>query len=487
MLNTDKFIIGESDATPLYRMSQQLDMIGERERARIEKQRQESVGVGKYYDAALSDKENLSGTPLDPNIRSMLIDARGVVAAMNKKNAGFENIQAALAPMIAKINNYQQKAQQYSAYKDQYLKSVEKFKGADATLLAPKIDREMFFNEDGTLKDIEKIDINKFDEVASGTILKYGDEVTNNKGFEEFANQFKATGYNASVDEIDEKGARKKKVYNVKAPEWTTVDQQGKIVPRYTEAYTKDENGDGIPDTFNFSKDPAVKDKHAIRLLDEVTFDHLVESNPFIHARIAAKLKKSGFTGDPRTDIRAKNAARAMAYDELKAFSWGEKTEQTINKEAPAPKVNVTVKTGKDDDVNTVDLWPEFSDNAKTGKPFTSTQAGIVRSIGNNFTGASEGANAYGVREDANGNIEVFTKTDITQEKDAAGRPSKKIAAGTSLGTVDPVQFNAMGNQIFGIKAKAKQLKKDQAKRLTWDEWKKANPKGTFLEFNKTR
>ena len=44
--------------------------------------------------------------------------------------------------------------------------------------------------------------------------------------------------------------------------------------------------------------------------------------------------------------------------------------------------------------------------------------------------------------------------------------------------------FNAKANKEFGVKAKNKQLAKDQGKKLTFDQWKKDNPKGTIPQWS---
>ena len=79
----------------------------------------------------------------------------------------------------------------------------------------------------------------------------------------------------------------------------------------------------------------------------------------------------------------------------------------------------------------------------------------------------------------------MYAKKDITKGQDKLGKPIVVVTKGTPLGTVDPVMFNAKANKEFGVKAKNKQLKNDQAKKQTWGEWKKANPSGTWTEFQK--
>ncbi len=481
------FVIDKSDMSGWYRLSAQVEAMNERDRQKLERDRKEALGISEYYDKALSDKDNFTGIPqLDPNIRSLLIDAKAVVASMNKKRAGFENIQAALTPIVSQISNYQQKAAAYSAYKKEYLAQADKIKGSNTSALSSKLDKEMFSNPDGSMKNIKDVDISKFDQIAADTILKYGDEVTDDKGFAEFANQFKPTSYKAKIKETDKKGASQTKEYNITAPEWTTVDDEGKIVPRYTEAGQVDEEGNKVPHTFDFKTKEGTKTA-TVRMLDEQTFEHLVDSNPFIHARIQAKVKKAGFDGDLRSDIKAKNAARAIAYDELKTYAWGTTQAVQEDKAAPSPKTIIHISTGKyKDDQQKIDIWKGLQTKTNGGT-LTNTESALIKKVGNDATGASEGSNAYGIR-DNNGQIEVYAKDDIVIEKNpTTGKAIRTVKKGQALSVLSEEDVATYANKELGIKSKAPAVKdvQDKNKVLTFEEWKSKNKSGTFAEYMK--
>jgi hypothetical protein len=386
-LNLEGWVTPENQFEGLYRAGNVLERNNQREQHKQEQAAQRKTTNAKFLTDYLDPKENLSGSPYDPQIvggfNGLLQEGMRLVNEGYDANA----IMMALAPKAGKLSTYAQKAKLLNAQKKDLLAKVGKDASIDSDKFAQAFDEVAFYDVDAEgnrqLRDIDKID----------TSLNYGDELLRNHpdkfmtnaGFDDF---FKDQVTKNSITESDKVtryrptgGMSLDKVKTTRAGYFVKdTDEKGAFkgfVPKYEIA-----TDDNQP-ILNKFIDPEGKEVDApVRILSKDIFESLPpQALNYVKGEVKKLLTEHNkVTGEnvALNSPQAEMLARAIAYDELNSPTrqgWKVENEDIITGGYYAPRSSGS--GSGDGDANINDIYGEIYEAAKgkknEGKPYLQT------------------------------------------------------------------------------------------------------------------
>lgn len=348
-VDVSRFVTPEQDFEQLNRVGETLDTQKQRQLVRAEQERKDDeVKRGKtaasmrFFTNYLDPKDRYTGTYYDPKMNEYLGQALSQAYELAGKGSGESEILTAISPLINKANDYQQKAKVYSENKKQLLTSLGKKKGYNTEALSNLLDKELFEGQ-----DIDKVDPYNLVNPLSNIFDKYGAEITNDEAIDELVKELPKSKSTVRVKHYNSRGGYQKSDAMVDMPNiFVQDDEEGetKFVPKYDKAT---DAGEIIVGDFVDEKGKPVK--APVRLLEEGTFNSIIESNPAVKYRVEALVnnairsgKYADESGQPITldSPQARNLGRALMYDILKKKARVERN--VLQESKPAQVKNVT-------------------------------------------------------------------------------------------------------------------------------------------------
>lgn len=408
MADVRNFVIPESDLSGLNRVTNTYERKNVRE---AEVQRQQSAkksASAAFLTNYLNPNDNLTGTPYDPQIVKGFDELLQQGTKLASEGADTNMMMMALSPGVAKLNQYSATAKLIDKRIKDQLAQVPANAGYNRLKLEEFAKKGAFYDNEGKLKDIKSIDPSV--DYLTEAIKLHPAEVTTDAAIDEFVKTSPKFTNTQSVKRINSRGGYEMKKAEVTAPSWATVDEEGSIVPRYNIALEG-----GKPHSFNFQTGEGTTKEAEIRLMDEKDFDSLMGSNPGIADWVRGQVMRAGQGADLNSP-QAKNAARAIMYDELKRRGGGGIKDIEETKEAPAPRISIRNYSGggtpkKDEGANwvkrataainednPVDIEDTFGELFKgNNAPYVG-----IKKNGDNFTVTYKDKQGYEATEDFN-------------------------------------------------------------------------------------
>lgn len=373
MADVRNFVIPESDLSGLNRVTNTYEIKNVRE---AEVQRQQSAkksASAAFLTNYLNPNDNLTGTPYDPQIVKGFDELLQQGTKLASEGADTNMMMMALSPGVAKLNQYSATAKLIDKRIKDQLAQVPANAGYNRLKLEEFAKKGAFYDSEGKLKDIKSIDPSV--DYLTEAIKLHPAEVTTDAAIDEFVKTSPKFTNTQSVKRINSRGGYEMKKAEVTAPSWATVDEEGSIVPRYNIALEG-----GKPHSFNFQTGEGTTKEAEIRLMDEKDFDSLMGSNPGIADWVRGQVMRAGQGADLNSP-QAKNAARAIMYDELKRRGGGGIKDIEETKEAPAPKISIRNYSGGGTKPSEQINLTEQPDVGGGYKDITSMTGGIKTSV----------------------------------------------------------------------------------------------------------
>lgn len=398
MADVKDFIIPESNFGGVHRAADSLERKSYRDSQEKSNQAAKKATSAAFLSNYLNPKDNLTGTAYDPEIVKGFDELMQQGIKLATEGADQNMMMMALAPGVAKLNQYSTSAKLVNQRVKEQLANIPANAGYDKQKLEELAKRVAFYGEDGKLKDISTLDPQT--DWLSEVIKRHPDQVTTDAAIDEFVKSSPKYTNTKKVKRINSKGGYELKNAKVTAPSWAVVDDEGNIVPRFDIALE-----DGQPQTYDFNGKVA-----PIRLMNEKDFDSLMSSNPGIADWVRGQLMRTG-QGTNLATPQAKNAARAIMYDELKRRGGGGIEDIEETKANPAPRITINNSSGSSKgDLTINDVYGSIDE--KTNDPRRPH-----KSVPINELSEEEGAIVLKIARDREGND--ITQADIFVRKDS--------------------------------------------------------------------
>ncbi len=402
-LSVEGFVTPEQQFGGIYKAANTIERKNEKAAELQRQQAGKKAASAQFLTNYLNPKDNLTGTNYDPQIVAGFDKLLQNGMKLANEGADTNMILMALSPEVAKLNEYSTKAKLVNERLKQQLAQIPKNAGYDMGKLEQETRKAAFMNEDGSLKDITTIDPNI--DFLTETVRKYPDRVTTDAGIDEFARTAQKFSNTQTVKRINPKGGYEYRKSKVTSPSWMTVDDEGELVPKYEVALEG-----GKPHTFDFTTGEGTTKSAAIRLMDEQEFNSIMRGNPGVADYIKGQVQMA----NPQLDWnspQAKNAARAILYDELKRRRPGGMEDVEEVKDTPAPRVSVRVNNSTSKEPVKIDLR-EYKD-VDGGKDVTDLFRGVK------VTGLPTGSSLLAESVTYNPTTQQVTYKEYTDSKDA--------------------------------------------------------------------
>lgn len=511
-VNLEGFVTPEQGFGGLYKLS------GDIEKKRQREEELSSQKTGKRNAAAtfltnyLDQKDFLTGTNYDPEIVRQLNDTMKQGAELASQGADTPTIMMALGPKVSQLHEYSTKAKLIRQNIKDRMQLIPQNAGYDKQALENTAARMAFYDESGKLKDIGSVDPNT--DWLSETIKQKPELVTTDAGFDEFVKTSPKYTDTKDVTTFTPSGGMTKKKMKITAPPWVTVDTDNinkttELVPKYQIAL---ENGSPQMHTF---KDANGKDVSApVRLLDERLFDSMMSQNHGMADWIRGQVKSA----NPNIDLsspQAKNAARAIAYDELKRRIGGGMEDVEIQDKPSTYEIKNYLGIGSGGGTSAAnyrDIFNEIKTAADDpSRPhhtvplneLSTTAQNAVIEQANKLTNEKYGQADLYIEKDKSGNYNIVDVTDKDSPKRIAPLDfgGTNITANKGLGTKAKQQIVSEEKQQQSVSAKSYTYKgvtgtydqlvqafgKDEADRLIKSGLAKEKNKRPLSDFHKNK
>lgn len=366
-VNPQNFIIPESDFSGAYRASDSLQKVAARKDDQKKQLQTQKATSAAFLQNYLDPKDALTGTPYDPMIVQGFDDLKQQGLKLAMEDGLDQNmLMMALAPSVAKLNQYSVKAKEVNARLKDQLALIPANAGYDKAKLEQLSRKQAFYDEGGQIKDITTVDPSV--DWITETIKSQPDEVTSDISIDKFVKDSKMFTNVNKVKRINPKGGYETKNVEVNAPAWATVDDEGKVVPLYEIA-----TDNGKPQMFNFKGKDGKEEM--IRLLEKKQYNSMISGSPEIRDWLRGQIKAAGY-GTDLSKPEAENAARAIMYSELKRrMPGGMKDIEEIKKD-PAPKISINNYNSNKKTPSPIDLR-EYPDAGNGFKDITTLVQGV--------------------------------------------------------------------------------------------------------------
>lgn len=308
-----------------------------------ENQQKQAESGAKYFNTYVNNKLKLTGSMFDPKTSEFINQASGQAAEMFKSGASTAEVIMATGPVIEQAVNYDLNAKKFSKdiklIADQF--DPSKVKGFNKEKLVEGVQNIVL--EEG----LDKFDANKIGEYTEKAINKYGMEITNDEGLNEYVKNMpfeEGKEKNVTVNwagqkmPTDQKGNKINYTYNIKLGRdyEVEVDDNGKeiAVPKYE--HVKD--GDNVI-THQFDDGKGGKIEKPVRIVTDEVYKNIMGyegAQERIIARANDVLRKGEYKdkeGNPITadSPQAVFVKKGIAYDELKRLGSINKIERSTN------------------------------------------------------------------------------------------------------------------------------------------------------------
>ena len=393
MADVQNFIIKPSDMTGFYRASDNIRLGTYKQEQEAKEASAKKAASSSFLTNYLDPKDFLTGTNYDPQIVKGVNDLLSEGSKLASQGVSSNEIMMALSPSVSRLWQYSAAAKNINQRIKDQLALIPANAGYNKAKMEELARREAFYGDGKDLKDPSTLD---YDTDWLGEVVrKYPGQVTTDAAIDEFVKNSPKYTNTQKVKRINSKGGYEMKSAKVTAPSWAVVDENGEIVPRYEIAMEG-----GEPHTFNFETGKGVTAD--IRLMNEKDFDSLMRSNPGIADWVRGQVSLAGEDVNLSTP-QAKNAARAIMYDELKRRVGGGIEDIQEIKDAPAPRVSVRVnnnQSGKSGEVQIRDVYghikgvTEKNDRVKRGvgaplNELSATAQKLIINYANTLTGGT--------------------------------------------------------------------------------------------------
>lgn len=391
-LDIKGFVTPEQDFSQLAKLGEQVAAQKKAEAKAAEEQKAAQGTMMTMLQSMTDPKDYLSGAPTDPQVVKGFSDIyqKGLNLISGTKGLNNNMLAMALAPDIAKLSQYGTVAKVIKKGLDEGISKFTEDSGYDKNALYDIAKKEIFFNDDGTPRDLNNIDVTT--DPFAKVIQKHPELVTTSRGLDNWLkNQEKNTlSYDVTIG--TKPGTVKKKKIEVSAPAWAMpeIDGKGKftekIIPKY-EVATDD--GEQI-----------FHEGQPVRLLPEATYNSIMNQSPAVANYIKGQaLKyakeyqdKTGQEINPQSD-KFNLLARGILYDELKNRSAG--TFKTIESQVATTRAEPKgITIGRYDPTGGGQtsgvLWDEMREMQGTdfkGKKLIIKEGSVSSEDGNPYSG----------------------------------------------------------------------------------------------------
>jgi hypothetical protein len=282
--------------------------------------------AGTFLEKYLDPKDFLSGTAYDPMILHGLQTAMQHGAALAAAGADSPSLMMALGPMVNKLTTYSTNAKNINKQIDDQIAKMKESNeiGYDYAKLKDEALRHAFYKTD------PKTGLSNLDPDAADPTVNYvqraiernPENVTTSRGFDEFAQKAKMKTLADDTREMDKFGNEIRNKYNLKFQEYMQPvrdPKTGKVTGFEPVHDVATEAGQPL---FHTTTDAnGNQRREPVKLLDEHQFDTLPSG---LINNIKGQVKQhlneyESQTGEkiPMGSLKAKNIARAIAYQEL--------------------------------------------------------------------------------------------------------------------------------------------------------------------------
>ncbi len=323
------------------------------------------ASMAKFLVDYTNPKDHLSGTPTDPVIVKGLNDALqyGEKLIAQNKDLTIDQLLGQLSPIVGKISQYAQAAKVVNTSVNERLKEIPEGQGYNKMKLAEAAKKQAFFNLDGTPKDPSEVSSDI--DYVSEAVKNNPDQVTDNKGIDEWLKNQSRLGNSTDVIHYNAKGGRERKKVKTTAYNWAVPEtdasgvNNGKFVPEYDIAH---DGGQTI--THDFVDKDGKKINAPVRMVTDRLFNSIMMNSPgtgdFVRGQVMKAIKSGEYkdaNGEPITiDSPQANAlGKVILYDELKTRGLGGMEDIVDTK--PAQIKNITNIRVGNKDVPVVDVY----------------------------------------------------------------------------------------------------------------------------------
>lgn len=305
--------------------------------------------AGSFLNNYLDKKDYLTGTAADGLLVKQLQDAMAEGAKLAQAGADVPTMMTALTPLVGKINDYSARAKAINKQADDMISKMKEngLTGYDFGALKDTALKNAFYATDPKTGQ-PTLDPTKADPSTNWVqkaVEEHPEDVTTSAGLDLFAKNSPMQKTLSDVATYDPGGGMSRKKMHLIGQNWLTPDVDDKgvttgLVPKHDIAT---EAGQPLIHDFNGTKAP-------VRLLDEGTFDDMMQRRPDVADYMRGIVKKhlSEYkTPDGKTidlnDPRAKQVARAIAYDELNRRKAATMEQAAVENKPSAAQIRLTL------------------------------------------------------------------------------------------------------------------------------------------------
>lgn len=313
-----------------------------------------------FLTNVLDKKDYLSGTALDPTINEGLATVMQQGMQLAAKGVDNASLYQALAPAINKISTYSTNAKLVNQNIKDQLGKLKAYPGYNQEALEEEAKNAAFFDTDPatgkrTLKDPSKIDPNG--NWIGQAIEVNPDKVTTSAGLDAFADKSPLNKTLSDVTQYTSTGGMTRNKVHLVGQDFLMPDVDAKgvttgLVPKYETAH---DGGKPLMHTFTDAK--GNKTEAPVRVLDEGTFDNMLQRDPSIADHIKGLVKAhigeyKDENGQPLDmgSPKVKLIARALAYDELNRRKKASIEQAQIDNRPSAAQVHVNLYGDKENE-----------------------------------------------------------------------------------------------------------------------------------------
>lgn len=338
-LDLGGFYTPEEQFEGLNKITNRLDKNNLLAQKRAEEKRSQLSSASKFLTDYLDPKDSLTGTNYDPQIVAGFNELLQEGASLAREGADINTLLMALGPKVNKLNQYSTKAKLLNQHLKDQLSKIPKNSGYDISALEREAKKSAFYNEDGTFKDINDVDIDR--DWVTETVKNKPDLVTTDAGFDEFVKNSQKFVNTEDVTRYTPIGGMSRKKVKITSPNWlqSDLDEKGVftgLVPKYEIAMDA-----GNPVMANFETDGEEK-LAPVRMFDKKEFDSLMGSRPDIADYVRGQVKKY----NPKIDLNSPQAemlARSFVYDELNRRKAGGVEEMEVIDKPSAQQIKINL------------------------------------------------------------------------------------------------------------------------------------------------
>lgn len=436
-VDVSRFVTPEQSFDGLSQLTDNMEKRAYRDEQLAYQREGKRAATAKGVTDYLNPKDFLTGTNYDPEIVKQLNEALQEGMALASKGADTPTIMMALGAKVNRISEYSTKAKLLDGGIKSSLARLKPYKGFNVDAIEQEAKKSAFYDEDGKLKDISKVDPSE--DHVTRVLELFPERVTTAAGLDDFV--AKTPMQEASKELQTMYMGRKRNVkYDAKTPFWMDVatDEKGET------ALDKNGNPIGLDVVGSVLKDdngaPIVNPETSqpYKVMDKARFDAIVKHNPdinhFLRGQVRAHFQEIGAEkmpaeGSPQWEMMA----RAIMFDELKTRDKSYfKTRDLETKTAPATRIEfglspypVKTSSGKKGE-GSIDLT-DYPDAPGGGKNITELMQGVK------VTGLPDGKTLLAESVVYNPKNQTITFKEYTNRNDKGVFGSVKVPKTVSL------------------------------------------------------